>query len=536
MGIEEGLWESLIRAGKDALRRQQPDEADENFKTALSVAETFGAKDVRLIETLNFLAFAHFNKGDYGNAEQFYKRALKTAEDLWGEHSPDLIITLTGMGTNALSLKKVDVAEGLFKRALTLSQKHHGASSPETARILRTMVVLYEKQAKFDEAEKIYNGLVSFYSKSPATKKELDWTKAALESMRQKKIKVELMQKSPPTTPKPATANRSTGDATYISDIRPGALDSAAGAAERVLNSMPVSQEQIDQLIGKTIDNRYEIISYLGHGGMSVVFKARHRFMEKLVAFKMLLSHLAGNKTTLQRFQREAKTACQINHPNVVSTHDFGMTEDGNLYLVMDFIEGGSLDDLIRDSGALPEERAVPIFIQICDAVQFAHDIGVLHRDLKPSNVMLTKQGTRSDWVKLVDFGLAKFVSDDTGNGAEVGSSTLSELGGFIGSPLYVSPEHIQGQKLDRRSDIYSWGCLAYMTVTGKNAMSGANVIDIVLKQLNQIPAPFAEAAPGVTVSDRLEGIIMKAMQKDPANRHASFNELKAELQANANL
>jgi eukaryotic-like serine/threonine-protein kinase len=233
----------------------------------------------------------------------------------------------------------------------------------------------------------------------------------------------------------------------------------------------------------------------------------------------------------LQRFQREAKTACQINHPNVVSTHDFGMTEDGNLYLVMDFIEGGSLDDLIRSSGALAEERAVPIFIQICDALQFAHDIGVLHRDLKPSNVMLTKQGTRSDWVKLVDFGLAKFVSDDTGNGAEVGSSTLSELGGFIGSPLYVSPEHIQGQKLDRRSDIYSWGCLAYMTVTGKNAMSGANVIDIVLKQLNQIPAPFKEAAPKLAVNEKLEAIIMKAMQKDPANRHASFNELKAELQ-----
>lgn len=276
--------------------------------------------------------------------------------------------------------------------------------------------------------------------------------------------------------------------------------------------------------IGQVLGERYELVDLLGHGGMGAVYKARHIQMDRFVAVKMLLADLNDDDTILARFFREAKASGKINHPNVVQLIDFGQATQGEAYIVIEFLDGLSLDQVIRSERQLDAFRAVNIFGQICDGVAKAHSKGIIHRDLKPSNVMLVTEEGIKDFVKIVDFGLAK------GLNLSEESQRLTQTGEVFGSPIYMSPEQCLGQSVDERSDVYSTGVLMYETLTGKVPIVGANVTETIARQMTEIPKPFSEVRPDLQINSRLEQVVLKALSKSPEQRQASMLELKEEL------
>lgn len=271
----------------------------------------------------------------------------------------------------------------------------------------------------------------------------------------------------------------------------------------------------------------YEILSVVGRGGMSVVFKARHRIMRRVVAIKMLHSHLVMSEQNIKRFQQEARAAASISHPHVLTVHDFGINEEGHPYLVMDYLEGRSLSDIVKSQGRMPVEEALDVFIQACDALYHAHQQGIIHRDLKPSNIMLIESSDGQMLVKIVDFGIAKIMPREGED-----SLGLTQTGEVFGSPLYMSPEQCMGQLLDHRSDIYSFGCVMYETLCGKPPFVGAHVLETLHKHMNEPAPPLALKGCPDFIAERLDGIIFKALEKDQSRRHQSMLQLKHELEA----
>ncbi|MBX9685857.1 MAG: serine/threonine protein kinase [Candidatus Obscuribacterales bacterium] len=276
--------------------------------------------------------------------------------------------------------------------------------------------------------------------------------------------------------------------------------------------------------IGTVLSERYELQKLLGHGGMGAVYKARHLLMDRTVAIKMLLPEMAEDDSMRERFLREAKTAGKVNHPNIVQLIDYGEGPEGEAYIVIEFLDGIGLDQLIREQGPLPEARAINIFAQICDGVSKAHRKGVLHRDLKPSNIMLVREDGEDDFVKIVDFGLAKVLDPNEE------SQRLTQSGEIFGSPIYMSPEQCLGQQLDSRSDIYALGVLMYETLTGKVPILGANVTETIARQMQEIPKAFSEIRPDLEISAALEKVVMKALSKSMDERQESMLELREEL------
>jgi serine/threonine protein kinase len=239
------------------------------------------------------------------------------------------------------------------------------------------------------------------------------------------------------------------------------------------------------------LSKTYDFFGQIGSGGMGVIYKARHAMLKKDVAIKIL--HLV-NEINVQRFQREAQAAYNLRHENVVAVHEFGMTEEGQPYMVMEFIEGKTLSTIIDERGALPLELCINIFKQVCAGIAHAHAKGVLHRDIKPSNVMLTNPESWSPQVRIVDFGIAKVLDADEPN-----SGKLTRTGDFLGSPLYMSPEQCLGKDMDLRSDIYSIGCIMYEALTGKPPLSGETPMETLLKQMNEKAPSLMEGSGGIS-------------------------------------
>lgn len=276
---------------------------------------------------------------------------------------------------------------------------------------------------------------------------------------------------------------------------------------------------------GDIFAGRYEILGVIGDGGMGKVYKARHSLMKRLVAIKMLLPHLVQNAAALKRFTQEAQAASALKHPHILYVHDFGISEDGIPYLVMDFLEGVNLSSLLQEQGFLPEKRAVNIFLQACSALAHAHSKGVIHRDIKPANIMLIEYEGQSDFLQIVDFGIAKLLQPD-------GSEQLTQTGEVFGSPLYMSPEQCRGKELDTRSDIYSLGCVFYRTLSGHPVFSGRDAMECMYKQVNEAPCRFADVCPELAISANLEEIVFKAIAKDPEQRFQTMAEFKEALEA----
>lgn len=275
---------------------------------------------------------------------------------------------------------------------------------------------------------------------------------------------------------------------------------------------------------GTMIGDNYEVVSVLGEGGMGIVLKARDGTLNRMVAVKVVHSRLLTDKGSLARFKQEAAASGSLDHPNIIRIAYFGVDQKQRPYIVMDFLSGKSLSDVL-DERPLSLQEAVPILTQICDALQHAHDKGVVHRDLKPSNVMLLPREDGTHAVKLVDFGIAKVLPSQGYEGMK-----LTTTGEVLGSPLYMSPEQCLAMELDPRSDIYSMGCLIYATLTGKPPFINANVYETYYQHINDLPPSVGRGAPDLKDTGAVDAVILKCMAKEPQDRYQTMSELGGAL------
>lgn len=280
-----------------------------------------------------------------------------------------------------------------------------------------------------------------------------------------------------------------------------------------------------DPLLGTTLAGNYEIQEVIGHGGMGVVYKARHALMDRIVAIKMLQAQLISDSMSVKRFQQESQSASRISHPNVITVYDFGISPSGQPFIVMDYLQGISLADVIKEEGQIGVERSIKILAQACDALDHAHKMGVIHRDVKPTNFVLINYDEEKDFVKVVDFGVAKLMN------ATPDGQRLTQAGEVCGSPVYMSPEQCTGGELDQRSDIYSMGIVVYETLTGKLPILGKTMVDTMSKHISEMPPTFQQARPDLYIPERLEQVVFKALAKDPNDRHQSMDELRIDLE-----
>jgi serine/threonine-protein kinase len=267
-------------------------------------------------------------------------------------------------------------------------------------------------------------------------------------------------------------------------------------------------------LVGQVVADRYHIIKKLGEGGMGAVYLGEHVKMGRKSAIKVMNPGMAHDPDAVSRFNREASNASRISHPNVCQIYDFGETTDGLIYLAMEFIEGQSLTDLIDREGALPAVRAASILKQSADALQAAHDLGIVHRDLKPDNIMITQARDGADVVKVVDFGIAKAVAGD-----ETGQK-VTKTGLVVGTPEYMSPEQLSGDKLDGRSDIYSLGLVLYRMLTGVLPFQADTAQEVMIKRLTDEPTPLVDARPDIEFPPGIQAVLDRVLQRLTADRY----------------
>jgi serine/threonine protein kinase len=266
-------------------------------------------------------------------------------------------------------------------------------------------------------------------------------------------------------------------------------------------------------LVGRVVADRYHVLRKLGEGGMGQVYLAEHVKMGRKSAIKVLSPAMVYDPDAVARFNREAANASRITHPNVCAIYDFGETPEGLIYLAMEFIEGEPLTDLLAREGALPPRRAALVCMQVADALQAAHDLGIVHRDLKPDNIMLTRGRDGSDVVKVVDFGIAKAVGGDD-------SQKVTKTGLVIGTPEFMSPEQLAGDKLDGRSDIYSLALVLFKMVTGKLPFEASTVQETMIQRLTEEPLTLAAARPDLRFPSGLQAIFDAGLTRSPVDRY----------------
>lgn len=286
------------------------------------------------------------------------------------------------------------------------------------------------------------------------------------------------------------------------------------------------SELQDDPLIASIFADRYEILSVLGEGTSGVVYKARHRYMQKNVAIKVMHMEHIADIGMLKRFRQEAAAASSLTHPNIVNVIDFGLSSDGQSFMIMDYLKGKSLDQIIEEHEGIPWNQAVELFKQICSGVGYAHDNGIIHRDLKPNNVLVVDCDGPTPQIKLVDFGTAKLVVPDAAGAG------LTAPGQIFGSPTYMSPEQCMGLELEASSDIYSMGTLMYEALVGSPPFRTESVVEAMYKQVNEECPSIAIVARkiGKAIDNRLQAIVMKCLRKNKYHRYQSMQELSDDL------
>ncbi len=262
------------------------------------------------------------------------------------------------------------------------------------------------------------------------------------------------------------------------------------------------------------IDGRYRVLQKLGSGGMADVYCAEDSQLGRRVALKVLHRRFAEDQQFVERFRREASSAAGLQHPNIVAIFDRGEW-DGTYYIAMEYVEGRTLKDIIREKGPAPPEAAVDITLQILRAARFAHKRGIVHRDIKPHNVLIDTDGR----VRVTDFGIAR-----------AGTSDMTETGSIMGTAQYLSPEQAQGRPVDARSDLYAIGIVLYELLTGRVPFDAESPVTIALMQVNEAPLPPRQLVPAIP--PELEAIVLRAMEKDPARRFADADEFIAALEA----
>ena len=275
------------------------------------------------------------------------------------------------------------------------------------------------------------------------------------------------------------------------------------------------STEVYDSLVQRTvIDNRYTLVEPLGGGGMAEVYLAHDEVLDRDVALKILRNQYADDEEFVERFRREAQSAASLSHPNIVSIYDRGRSEDGAYYIAMEHVQRGTLKDRIKRDGALAPDVATGVALQIADALQVAHENGVIHRDIKPQNVLVTRTGD----VKVTDFGIAR-----------AASSPLTQTSAVLGTAGYMSPEQAMGQSVGPQSDLYSLGVVLYEMLTGELPYDAESPISLAMKHVNEPPRSPREA--NLEVPEPLDAITLNLLAKNPEDRYASATELADDLE-----
>lgn len=286
------------------------------------------------------------------------------------------------------------------------------------------------------------------------------------------------------------------------------------------------AEEPVDPLIGKTLKGTYLVQEVVGGGGMGKVYRANHLTLDVPVALKVLKRELLDNPSLVQRFHREARAATRLRHPNVIGVTDFGQTEDGTLFMAMEFVAGRGLGRIIAEESPLSEARVIRIGAQILAALAEAHAAGVLHRDLKPGNVMIEARRDEPDFVKVIDFGIAKIQVHEDGKGA------LTQAGLVWGTPCYMSPEQWSEEELDARTDLYSVGVILYEMLAGQKPYEADTPMAMLKRLLAERPLPPHQRRAGIAVSPALENLVLKALSFHRAERPTSADEMRAALLA----
>jgi serine/threonine protein kinase len=279
--------------------------------------------------------------------------------------------------------------------------------------------------------------------------------------------------------------------------------------------------------LGHVVDGKVTILGVLGKGGMGTVYRAFQHSVAREVALKVLNQRAddADGKQA-RSFLKEAGSASRLSHPNIISVYDVGQSPDGELYLIMERLDGNPLSTVLKQDGPLAPERAVAIAIQVCDALHEAHEQGVIHRDLKPSNIFIRPgAGRYGEFAKVLDFGIAKLQKVD-------GAESISHTGIVSGTPSYMCPEQILGKAVDRRVDVYALGVIVYMMLTGERPVPKGTQVETLLAHLNDPPAPIATRNPEVAVPPALAELVMACLEKEPDDRPASTLAVKRRLQA----
>ncbi|MGE0546560.1 MAG: serine/threonine protein kinase [Kofleriaceae bacterium] len=281
------------------------------------------------------------------------------------------------------------------------------------------------------------------------------------------------------------------------------------------------------ELLGTTLSGRYLVTRKVGQGGMGAVYEATHTLIGKRVAVKVLLEKYAQREAIVKRLKQEAQLASSVGNEHIIDITDFGETEDGRTFVVMEFLDGESLAECLSRETKLPEQRILRIVLQAASALAAAHDKGIVHRDIKPENLFLQRR-KNDDFVKVVDFGISKSLR---ATGEEEEPTRLTQTGMVLGTPLYMSPEQARGDdELDHRVDIWALGVIMYETATGQVPFAGNNYLSVISQVLNEDPKPLRVLRPDL--SEEFEAIVQKAMAKDRADRYASAGALLRDLTA----
>ena len=275
-------------------------------------------------------------------------------------------------------------------------------------------------------------------------------------------------------------------------------------------------------LIGYSLAGRYKLLKMIGAGGMGSVYQAADSQMSnRIVAVKVLAPHLVSDDKQVLRFEQEARAANQLRHPNTISVIDFGRDPAGHIFMVIEFLTGETLTNVLR-KGPMDPSRAMIMMRQVCKSLAEAHAKGIIHRDLKPDNIFVCEIYGEKDFIKVIDFGIAKFL--------ESGGQELTQAGKMFGTPRYLSPEQAQGLPLTGASDLYALGVILFEMLAGRPPFVAEDPIAVAIKHVQETPPTFDEVAPGVDVPDELDHLVFKLLAKKAANRHQSAEEVVASL------
>jgi len=281
-----------------------------------------------------------------------------------------------------------------------------------------------------------------------------------------------------------------------------------------------------DALMAQLVADRYRVIRKLGEGGMGAVYLAEHVVIEKKIVLKVLAPELACREDLVARFLQEARSASRIGHENVIDISDFGQSAEGFVYIAMEYLEGKDLGQVLQAEGALPWDRVREIVMQICRALRAAHDKGIVHRDMKPENIFLIRREGRPEFVKILDFGIAKIM------GLDPKGPRLTRAGMIFGTPEYMAPEQAEGKDADHRADVYALGCIIYHLMTGQTPFVADSFMAMLTKQMMEDPIPPSVRRPDLTITPEMDALVAKALEKDRDKRYQNMAEFREAVSA----